>query len=181
MTLPFLQQFVDAEQHEFADAPHVHVPDLPPEPMPIITPPVDVVPELPPEPPAEPAEPAPVVTAMTPRNLVSALFSARDKAHQLHLRTKSFSAHMALGDFYDELLTLADEIAEAVQGKYGVMEPVVATPSPGDDAAAFIHELADWAETAHSYVPQGDTFLGNLIDEVQALIYRTKYKLDNLH
>lgn len=188
MTLPFLQQFVDAEG-EFADAAHVHVP--------AIEPPVEPLPDLPdvqlpamePEevPPVEPVpvpsvEPAPeVVTACTPRNLVSALFSARDKAHQLHLRTRSFAAHIALGELYDGLLGLADQIAEVVQGKYGVMEPVVSTPSVGDDPVAFIHELASWAETAHSYIPAGDTFINNLVDEMQALVYRAKYKLDNLH
>lgn len=182
MTLPFLQQFVDADAHEFADAPHVHVPELPA--VPEVELPALPAPEVAaaPEPaPPEALPPDVPEAACTPRNLVSALFSARDKAHQLHLRTKSFSAHMALGDFYDELLGLADQIAEVVQGKYGVMEPVVSTPSVGDDAVAFIHELATWAETAHSYVPAGDTFIGNLIDEVQALVYRTKYKLDNLH
>lgn len=185
MTLPFLQQFIDAE--EFADSPHVHVPDA--DPVPVIPLPAEPlpVPELPvmgPEGPAIVPEPAPVqdnITACTPRNLVSALFSARDKAHQLHLRTRSFAAHIALGELYDGLLPLADEIAEVVQGKYGVMEPIVSTPSLGDDPVAFIQELALWAETAHSYIPAGDSFIANLIDEMQALVYRAKYKLDNLH
>ena len=179
MTSPFLQQFVDAEQ--FADAPHIHVPpavepiiapmELPAvEPMSLPDLDAGMTPDIAPA----PAEELPIVSAMTPRNLVSALFSARDKAHQLHLRTRSFAAHVALSE-------LADQIAEVVQGKYGIMEPVVSTSSVGDDPVAFIHELASWAETAHSYVPAGDSFIANLIDEMQALVYRTKYKLDNFH
>jgi hypothetical protein len=189
MTLPFLQQFVNAE--EFADAPHVHIPEPDPiEPMTAGPLPDDFLPDAhlpvigPPEEAAPVPEPAPAPVqevACTPRNLVSALFSARDKAHQLHLRTRSFSAHIALGELYEGLLALADQIAEVVQGKYGVMEPVVSTPSPGDDPVIFIHELASWAETAHAYIPAGDSFIANLIDEMQALVYRAKYKLDNLH
>lgn len=171
------REFVDVEnESEFIDVPVVV--ELPPalEPAPLAV-----------EPPAEELTP-PVNSAQaenplacTPRNLVSALFSARDKAHQLHLRTKSFSEHVALNELYDGLLDLADQIAEVVQGKYGVMEPIVPTPSPTDSALEFIQELARWVETAHSYVPAGDTFINNLIDEVQALVYRAKYKLENLH
>lgn len=163
----FVDQFVDSSEHV---SPPVEIPELPPveEPMTAIEP-------------VAPIEQTAPVEACTPRNLISALFSARDKAHQLHLRTRSFSAHIALGELYEGLLDLADQLAEVVQGKYGIMEPIVSTSSVGDDPIAFIHELASWVETAHSYVPTGDSFINNLIDEVQALVYRTKYKLDNLH
>lgn len=179
------REFVDIENEVLPQGDHVHIPPII---EPALEPEVHIEPapvpalEVPAEQPEQELPPAPAdaLEASTPRNLVSKLFSARDKAHQLHLATKSFSQHMALGDFYEELLDLADEIAETTQGKYGIMHPIVSTPMPGDDAKAFITDLAAWAETAHGYVPAGDTFLGNLIDELQALIYRTKYKLDNL-
>lgn len=180
------QEFIDLEFGDFETQPnepaHIHIPpmgelpqdlplpppvDLPPEPLPVIAP--------------EVASTETATSACTPRNLVSELFSARDKAHQLHLRSKSFAAHMALGDFYDGVLDLADQIAETAQGKYGILEPIAASSIPGDDAQGFIAGLTTWLDhVAHGCVPAEDTFLHNLIDEVQALAYRTKYKLDNL-
>jgi hypothetical protein len=171
------QEFVDLEFGDFEDHPEVHMPDVASLAMPAVELPPEPVPE--PQPVMAPHDAA--TTACTPRNLVSELFSARDKAHQLHLRAKSFLQHMTLGDFYEGIIDLADQIAETVQGKYGVMEPVVATSVPGEDANAFIAGLATWLDhVAHACVPPEDTFLHNLIDEVQALTYRTKYKLDNL-
>lgn len=122
--------------------------------------------------------------ALTARNYIGALFAVRDKAHQLHLATKSFSEHAALGDFYEGLIDLADEIAETVQGAYGVMDPVSPLVGMHCCAAAtakeFIAAVANEAALGHSAFNQADTFLHNLVDEVQALVFRTKYKLDNL-
>lgn len=79
-----------------------------------------------------------------------------------------------------EFIKKPNEVIEYTYEQAIEMEPVVSTPSPTDDAKVFIAELAAWAETAHSCVPAGDTFLNNLVDEMQALIYRAKYKLENL-
>ena len=46
--------------------------------------------------------------------LISLLFLARDLAHREHLRTDSFAQHMALGEFYDEIIDNADAIAEEI-------------------------------------------------------------------
>lgn len=191
------QEFIDIEMMgddvDAADGSHIHIPpmgdvgepdtashDLALDAYPVVELPPEPAPELPLAPVIDPLGPEPV-SACTPRNLVSELFSVRDKAHQLHLQTKSFSQHVALGDFYDGVLELADSIAETVQGKYGVMEPVVSMTMIGDDAKAFIATFTTWLDNvAHSCVPAEDSFLHNLIDEVQALAYRTKYKLDNL-
>ena len=39
----------------------------------------------------------------TPANFIGYLFLARNVAHSVHLNTRSFSKHMALNTFYDEL------------------------------------------------------------------------------
>ena len=49
--------------------------------------------------------------------LISLLFLARDLAHREHLRTDSFSAHMALNEFYNEIIERADAIAEAIDAR----------------------------------------------------------------
>ena len=49
---------------------------------------------------------------------VALLFLARDVAHRVHLKTKSFSEHMALNEFYNDIVEHADAFAEAYQGCY---------------------------------------------------------------
>lgn len=144
------------------------------------------LPELPPLPAVEPLPPAPedAQQALTVRNLVSGLFHIRDQAHSLHLAAPSFASHVALGELYEKIVELADDIAETAQGKYGVIAPVTSNgimPSIASEPRGFIAEVAAWIEGAHAYVPSHDTFLHNLVDEVQALIYRVKYKLDRFN
>lgn len=114
--------------------------------------------------------------------LVNNLFWARDEAHKLHLATGSYAEHKALEEFYDSLLDLTDELAEAAQGKYGLdsgFTPTCIGPYAG--SVSFIQLLASWFDSqGKNLISPDDGFLKNLADEVQALIYRTKYKLENL-
>ena len=43
-------------------------------------------------------------------DLVSRAFAIRNAAHLAHWATKSFSEHMALGSFYDEVIEKIDGI-----------------------------------------------------------------------
>jgi len=52
---------------------------------------------------------------------VALLFLARDLAHRVHLKTRSFSEHMATNDFYNNIIPLADEFAQNFEGCYGVL------------------------------------------------------------
>jgi hypothetical protein len=134
--------------------------------------------------PAEVQEP---LLAVTMRNFISQLFSARDRAHQLHLRTRSFAKHVALGELYDGLIPLADKLAEVAQGAYGVMDPIMGDVASMTSEAAsedeaiklFMDALVSSCVAGHSAAGH-DSFLHSIIDEVQALVFRTKYKLDNL-
>ena len=45
------------------------------------------------------------------------LFASRDYAHKAHLNSDSFSQHMALNDFYDGIIELADDLAESWMGR----------------------------------------------------------------
>lgn len=118
--------------------------------------------------------------------LINDLFAARDLAHKLHLSTKSFAKHMALGDLYDALLETADDVAEVYQGKYGIMNLGQSAPSfnvPDTttfEPADFVRTLASWAEAQKSAFNPADTHLLNMWDELLSKIYRAKYKLENL-
>ena len=144
-------------------------------------------------PPAEPAAvDSPEVaqvhdqTVTVPHNdggkLVSMLFGARDWAHTLHLKTQSHAMHLALGDLYDELVGLADGIAETTQGKHGLLS-ILADSSEfvGTDECGFVCKLAAWLESqGRACISSDDTYLLNQLDEVIAAVYRAKYKIENL-
>ena len=57
-------------------------------------------------------------------DFIGMLFLARDVAHSVHLNTRSYSKHVALNTFYDEIVDLADKFAEAYQGKHGLIGPI---------------------------------------------------------
>lgn len=53
---------------------------------------------------------------LTPEDIQSKLFYFSDAAHKLHLDTKSFAEHKALGKFYEGLVDFRDEISEKLMG-----------------------------------------------------------------
>lgn len=109
--------------------------------------------------------------------LIGSLFAARDITHQLHLKTKSFAMHIALNELYDELVDLADSFAESMQGKYGIKDfNIDLNQFPKTDEHSFINALASWVEDQKL----DDSYLANQWDELKALVYKTKYKIENL-
>lgn len=110
---------------------------------------------------------------------VAALLNSSTAAHFLHLSTKSYAAHKALGHFYEDILELADKYAEAFQGHYGVI-PLEAYPEEfkvQKDAAAYIGNLLKFSQTMRKELPD-DTDLQNIHDEINGLIASTLYQLE---
>ena len=68
--------------------------------------------------------------------LIAILFLSREVAHREHLNTKSYAQHMALGSFYDTIVDNADSIAEAYQGRHGLIGkiPMLTETDTGDIA-----------------------------------------------
>jgi len=113
--------------------------------------------------------------------LIGTLFLSREITHREHLKTTSFSQHMALQNFYDNIIETADSITEAYQGRNGIIDiPFV----PNDYTGSIIEvlqELLDYIESIrYTAVPQEDTAIQNLIDESVALFLSTLYKLKQL-
>ena len=57
--------------------------------------------------------------------LASLLLHSRTQAHSFHIGVKgvgSFSAHLALGNYYDTIGGLVDGLVEAYQGQYGLIK-----------------------------------------------------------
>ena len=113
--------------------------------------------------------------------LIAILFLSREIAHREHLRTRSYAQHMALGDFYDSIVDAADAIAEAYQGRRGLIDEIpFLQPATGDIIDALERQLAAIEKIRYTAVPKEDTAIQNLIDEAVALHLSALYKLRNL-
>ena len=112
-------------------------------------------------------------------DFVGTLFLARDVAHSVHLNTRSFSKHMALNSFYDEVIELADKFAEAYQGRHGLIGPIsLMSAKKTTNIVEFLEDsLADIEKMRYDVVEKTDTALQNIIDEIVGLYLSTLYKL----
>lgn len=110
---------------------------------------------------------------------VALLFLARDIAHRVHLKTRSFSEHMALNEFYNDIVEHADDFAEAYQGCY---DELLNIPLLSNDYKGNIVEVLqaqkDWIEkNREAIVPRENTALHNIIDEAVGTYDKALYKL----
>lgn len=114
--------------------------------------------------------------------LIALLFLSREIAHREHLRTKSYAQHMALASFYDGVVDVADSIAEAYQGRHGIIDkiPFLTNDTDGDIVSVLEKQLAAIEKLRYTAVPKDDTAIQNLIDEAVSLYLSTLYKLKNL-
>jgi hypothetical protein len=114
--------------------------------------------------------------------LIAVLFLSREIAHREHLRTKSYSQHMALNTFYDEVIDIADSITEAYQGRYGIIDdiPMLDAPPKAPIDKVLEDQLALVEKLRYSAVDKTETSIQNIIDEAVALFLSTLYKLRNL-
>lgn len=114
---------------------------------------------------------------------VSTLFAARDKAHELHLSSKTHSQHVTLNEFYDMIVDFVDKMTETFQGKHGLINvkiPATDITFKQLDAIDFISDFCKWLETSGRKLQGDDSFVINLYDEFLGDVYRIKYKIDNL-
>ena len=109
------------------------------------------------------------------------LFAYRDAAHKMHLKTKSFAKHLALGELYEFLTGKVDELTEVIQGQRGIID----IPNKDDllqtsDEVTFIKELCEVLTAERASFNNEDPHVQNILDEITAFCFRIKYKIDNL-
>ena len=109
--------------------------------------------------------------------LILHCFHARTNAHVLHLTTRSYAAHKALNEFYDEIIDLADSLAEAYQGEYGIADYPAKKYEPASDPLQMLDDLRECVDECSAEFNKADTHLNNICDEIRALIASTQYKL----
>ena len=110
-------------------------------------------------------------------SFVLTLLHAATNTHLLHLKSKSYSEHMALGAFYEALPDLVDVVAESIQGLKGeLLEYPVDYYQPADTALQELEELKDYVQEERKNLPQ-DSEIQNSVDAIAELINSTLYKL----
>lgn len=116
---------------------------------------------------------------MSCNEFVGRLFLARDITHSVHLNTRSYAKHVALNEFYDGIVDLADKFAEAYQGRHGLIGPIkLQSAAKTTNVVEFLEgSLAEIEDTRYDVCDKADTPLQNIIDEIVGLYLSTLYKL----
>jgi hypothetical protein len=116
---------------------------------------------------------------MNASQLVGTLFLGRNVAHSVHLNTRSYSKHVALQAFYDEVVDFADKFAEAYQGRHGLIGPIaIPAAKKTTNIIEFLQDQLDEIEKGRYEVcDKTDTPIQNIIDEIVGLYLSTLYKL----
>ena len=112
-------------------------------------------------------------------DFIGTLFLARDVAHSVHLNTRSFAKHSALNEFYNSIVELADNFAEAYQGRHGLIGPItLMSAKKTTDIIEFLKDSLNDVETLRYKVcERSETALQNIIDEIVGQYLSTLYKL----
>ena len=116
---------------------------------------------------------------MSCADLIGHLFLARDVTHSVHLNTRSFAKHKALGGFYDKVIDLADDLAEAYQGRHGLIGPITlhSAKKTGNVVEFLEDSLNEVEKLRYQVCDKSDTAIQNIIDEIIGLYLSTLYKL----
>mgnify|MGYP000303307590 FL=1 len=116
---------------------------------------------------------------MSCAEFIGCMFLARDVAHSVHLNTRSFAKHKALGGFYDNVIDLADKFAEAYQGRHGLIGPIsLHSARKTSNITEFLEDsLKEIEDMRYKVCDKSDTALQNIIDEIVGLYLTTLYKL----
>ena len=116
---------------------------------------------------------------MKAADFVGLLFLARDVSHSVHLNTRSFAKHKALQEFYEGIVGLADDFAEAYQGRHGLIDPIsLQSAKKNGNIVEFLQDSLDEIEAnRYKVCEESDTAIQNIIDEIVALYLSSLYKL----
>lgn len=107
------------------------------------------------------------------------LFHSATNTHIHHLQTSSYAQHVALGEFYDEIVELTDGLIEVYQGTKGIVSYPNAYTPPLSDGVAELKALNTYIVT-NRLVIGVESNLQNEVDTILSLIQSTMYKLNQL-
>jgi len=112
-------------------------------------------------------------------SFIAEALALRTAAHQLHLTSKSYSEHQALGEFYPALSDLTDKYAEVYMG---LTKHIARFPAANPPIGPAIEVLQDFLDVIQEEFDEDDSkqSLLNILAEIEELTARTLYKLRNL-
>ena len=115
----------------------------------------------------------------TMADFIGALFLARDVSHSVHLNTRSYAKHVALNEFYEGIIPLADKLAEVAQGRHGLIGPItlMGAKKTGNIVEFLQDSLKDVEDMRYKVCEKTDTPIQNIIDEIVGQYLSTLYKL----
>lgn len=111
--------------------------------------------------------------------MISLLFHSRTQVHTFHLQTESYSEHVALNVYYDDIIKIIDGLVESYQGKYGILKGYksydINEYKSTETTIKYLKNLYNKIEKLRDCCK--DSFIQNQIDMVCELINSTLYKL----
>lgn len=111
--------------------------------------------------------------------LVMDLLHSATVTHIMHWQTTSYAAHIALGEYYDQIVDVVDAVVEAYQGKTKTILtnfPIEMENYEKMEPLAYLEYLS--AEVTEGRALFGDdSEIQNLVDGIADLIDSTMYKL----
>jgi len=107
---------------------------------------------------------------------VAQLLHSSTVTHFMHWATNSYAKHKALGKYYEQIIELVDQYAEAYMGRYEQLKNFPEEFHSEKDPIKYLEAMKNFVAEARKELPQ-DTALQNLIDEIADLINSTIYKL----
>lgn len=114
----------------------------------------------------------------------SKLFESREMAHVYHLQVRgeegSYAKHEALGDYYEDIVEIIDDVIEVYQGQYGIVDgyDIIDTSSTNSkDPIAYFEEIGEFIKHGKKCISEEDTHIHSLIDDISCLVYKTLFKL----
>lgn len=107
---------------------------------------------------------------------IATLLHSSTVTHFMHLATDSYSAHKALRKYYDQIIDLADDFAEAYQGRYNKIKKYPEEFHVAKDPVKYLKTIQQFVDESREDLPQ-DSEIQNIIDEISQLIDSTLYRL----
>lgn len=105
--------------------------------------------------------------------------AASTAAHFAHLLTSSYATHIALNTFYDDIIGLADSVAEGLIGRYGKFDSFPNVREASTDGLTIVGNLTKWIESNRALITDASE-IQNDIDAILSLCNSTAYKLREL-
>lgn len=115
----------------------------------------------------------------TVADFISILRNSSPQVHIFHNQTRVYSEHVALGEYYDDVLDLIDRLAETYTALYGEIEGYTSMPYRDyiskDETVNYFKALYQYVQTNRAIFKE--SFLQNIIDELSELLAQTMFRL----